>query len=268
MKAVASSDNNSMTACARSRNPCSMPSNASKKATASSTTSAPTTRAMVRSTRWVAAPTARRYDDVGMISKRKMRLSSSFVSRRGASRKSRALRVGGVSITIRSNCPVACSSCSFSIAMYSCVPDSAPDTFRYSEFATIRSACSGDDAYLTTSASKVDLVSSMSAHSSPGQSPLTSRGSLVSSPSPRASARRRAGSMVTTHARRPSCAACTASAAALVVLPTPPDPQHTTTLLCAARSAIVVMPAPRAVPRHAPASLQRVGLFRPSRSQR
>ena len=42
--------------------------------------------------------------------------------------------------------------------------------------------------------------------------------------SPRASARRWAGSMVRTKARRPSTAACRPRAAATVVLPTPPGP--------------------------------------------
>ena len=46
--------------------------------------------------------------------------------------------------------------------------------------------------------------------------------------SPRASARRLAGSMVTTQARRPRRAASRAKAADTVVLPTPPEPQHTT----------------------------------------
>ena len=65
-----------------------------------------------------------------MIKSRNKRLSKKRVMRRGASRKSSALRVGGVSITIRSNWPVVCNSCSFSIAMYSCVPESAPEMLR------------------------------------------------------------------------------------------------------------------------------------------
>ena len=47
----------------------------------------------------------RRYARVGTISKRKIRLSSRRVSRRGASRKSSACRVGGVSTTMRSKPP-------------------------------------------------------------------------------------------------------------------------------------------------------------------
>ena len=41
----------------------------------------------------------------------------------GASRKSSAERDGGVSTTMRSHSPVAASCPSFSIAMYSCVPE-------------------------------------------------------------------------------------------------------------------------------------------------
>ena len=49
-----------------------------------------------------------------------------------------------------------------------------------------------------TAASKVDLVSSIKAHSSPHHAPSTRLGVLVSESSPKASASRRAGSMVTT----------------------------------------------------------------------
>ena len=90
------------------------------------------------------------------------------------------------------------------------------------------SACSGDDAYLAISSSKVPLGSSMRAHSSPGQSPSICRGVLARVSTPSASASRLAGSMVTTQARRPRRAASRAKAADTVVLPTPPDPQHTT----------------------------------------
>ncbi len=48
----------------------------------------------------------------------------------GASRKSSALRVGGVSTTSRSHSPVSWSSWSRSIAMYSCVPDRVDDRVR------------------------------------------------------------------------------------------------------------------------------------------
>src|SRR5215217_3374381 len=57
---------------------------------------------------------------------------------------------------------------------------------------------------------------------------LTGRGALESRSRPRAWARRRAGSMVSTQVRRPDSAAHRATAAAVEVLPTPPDPQHTT----------------------------------------
>src|SRR6266550_684787 len=91
------------------------------------------------------------------------------------------------------------------------------------------SACAGDGAYLATRASKVLLVSSIRAHSSPGQSPSMRLGVSASDSRPRASARRLAGSMVTTTDRRPWRAPSKARTAAVVVLPTPPDPQHTMT---------------------------------------
>ena len=53
-------------------------------------------------------------------------------------------------------------------------------------------------------------------------------GRLVRVSSPSELASRRAGSMVTTQARRPSRAAWRAKAAAVVVLPTPPEPQQMT----------------------------------------
>src|SRR5664279_5834362 len=55
----------------------------------------------------------------------------------------------------------------------------------------------------------------------------TTRGTLSRCSRPIDWASRRAGSMVSTHTRRPCSAARRASAAAVVVLPTPPEPQHT-----------------------------------------
>ncbi len=128
--AVSGEDSSSSTFWARLRKPSSMPSNAWKNATASWTTSVPTTREIVRRNACVATLTALRYARVGIIRIRNTRLSRKRVNRRGASRKSSAFRVGGVSTTMRSNRPESCSSKSFSIAMYSCVPDSAPEMLR------------------------------------------------------------------------------------------------------------------------------------------
>ena len=60
----------------------------------------------------------------GASSSRHSRLSMKLPSRLGASRKSSALRDGGVSTTTRSHLSWASSWPSFSIAMYSCVPAS------------------------------------------------------------------------------------------------------------------------------------------------
>src|SRR4051812_29138224 len=79
--------------------------------------------------------------------------------------------------------------------------------------------------------SNVRFMSSIIASSEPpadASTPATTRGVLSSSVSPIDCASRRAGSMVSTHTRRPRSAALSASAAAVVVLPTPPAPQHTT----------------------------------------
>ena len=76
----------------------------------------------------------------------------------------------------------------------------------------------------------------MSAHSWPGQGPSISCGALDSMSNPSASARRRAGSIVTTHARRPLRAASSANAAETVVFPTPPEPQQITTDLFSTKS--------------------------------
>ena len=94
----------------------------------------------------------------------------------------------------------------------------------------------GGPGVASTRSSKVPLVSSMRACSSPGQSPRRPRsGRWAGTRRPSESARRRAGSTVTTQARRPARAACRAKVAATVVLPTPPGPQHTTTGRSAAR---------------------------------
>ena len=58
----------------------------------------------------------------GARSSRIIRPSRNRPSRCGASRKSSAERLGGVSTTIKSQLPVAFNWPSFSMAMYSCVP--------------------------------------------------------------------------------------------------------------------------------------------------
>ena len=66
----------------------------------------------IRSAIWVKGFEAKftRPDRAGAISQRSNRLEKKSAMRLGASRKSSALRVGGVSTTIRSHSPVACSS--------------------------------------------------------------------------------------------------------------------------------------------------------------
>ena len=94
------------------------------------------------------------------------------------------------------------------------------------------------------------------AHSSPGQSPSMRLGVSVRPSSPRASARRLAGSIVTTTVLRPRRAPSSASTAAVVVLPTPPEPQHTMMLRSATRSArrVDAVPVTAAAPASSPIS--------------
>ena len=89
-----------------------------------------------------------------------------------------------------------------------------------------------------TRASHDSLMSNMAAYSRPfGRTPMlvyassgTRLAVLPRPPMPSASARRLAGSTVSTRTRPPSrAAAVAASAADVVVLPTPPGPQATTT---------------------------------------
>src|ERR1700690_4496898 len=161
--------------------------------------------------------------------------SSASTSRSGASRKSSALVVGGVSRMTKSKRGSFCTATSFSIAMYSCVPASDRETYWYSLLLKSLLARSGDGEYLRTSSSKVALGSSIIAVSEPRAAPSETNGSDTSCsspimrPSPSAWARRFAGSMVKQSPRRPRRAAPTPSAAAVVVLPTPPAPTTTST---------------------------------------
>ena len=86
--------------------------------------------AIDRRTSWPARLAARRYDVPGVTNTLKIRLSRKRSTRRGASRNSRARHVGGVSTTTRSKVACSCSSNSFSVAMYSWVPDSTEARFR------------------------------------------------------------------------------------------------------------------------------------------
>ena len=98
---------------------------AAKNPTVSSTNEGPATRAMSE----VAAAPARVHrrevhDEVAAGMNQRVILSLKKVATRsGASRKSRALPVGGVSSTTRSKRPVRNNSCTRSTAMYSKVPD-------------------------------------------------------------------------------------------------------------------------------------------------
>ena len=114
-------------ALARSRNPPNMVSKACTNAAASLSSCPP----MMVETAFAKSPNPavaslrnpRPPARAGAESSRIIRPSRKDARRCGASRKSSAERDGGVSTTIRSQVPVATSWPSFSIAMYSCVPE-------------------------------------------------------------------------------------------------------------------------------------------------
>src|SRR6266403_1831877 len=101
----------------------------------------------------------------------------------------------------------------------------------------MRSRISSDGAWCATRRSHAPFWSSIIAASEPRATTpwrartagSTARGSSPSAPTPSESASRRAGSIVSTTARRPRSAPQSAIAAAVVVLPTPPEPTQMTT---------------------------------------
>ena len=135
-----------MTSSARRRNPASMPAKAWKKATASVNTAVPTTLPIARSIGCVATVIIRIPGRVGSIISLNRRWSRKRESTPGAARKSRALRVGGVSTTTRSKRSSAARRWSVSAAMYSCVPLSDPAMLRKKRLATMRAAWSASAA--------------------------------------------------------------------------------------------------------------------------
>ena len=112
---------------ARCRKPPNSASNAVTKVCTSRMIPAPSTLVITADTMVKPTLISRSGPRAGASSSRRNRPSSSVLRCSGASRKSRADRAGGVSTTIRSQRPsasaMACSWPSFSIAMYSWVPE-------------------------------------------------------------------------------------------------------------------------------------------------
>ncbi len=104
-----------------------MPLKAVKNSCRSASRSKPTRRLRIENIIEAPRPAIFIVIPVGFMKTFIERPSMNWVSRRGASRKSSALRVGGVSSTKRSKRPSEWSSNSFSIAMYSCEPASAAE---------------------------------------------------------------------------------------------------------------------------------------------
>jgi hypothetical protein len=169
----------------------------------------------------------------------------------GASRKSRATAVGGVSITSRSHSPDSWSSWSRSIAMYSCVPTG-------STTGSVDAVGLDGRGVLRPRRRAVDQPVEGGLHVEHHRPQLAAlrrsadvverdlgRGRRRGASSPIAWASRRAGSMVSTRVRGPARAAASPMAAAVVVLPTPPAP--VVTRMCASRIASARSPAARLV---------------------
>src|SRR5919108_1365180 len=118
----------------------------------------------------------------------------------------------------------------------------------------IRSRVSSSGACRRTSSSKVAFASSIIAHSSPpsvstpaslNSAGSTWRSSFPSSGRPSESARRLAGSIVSTETFLPRAAIPAAIAAEVVVLPTPPEPAQMHTRLPSSSSATPAISFPR-----------------------
>ena len=129
-------------------------------------------------------------------------------SRFGASRKSSALREGGVSSTITSKSCSSCSSYSLAIALRSCEPATAVESSRYTGLARISArACSSGSRRVIKLANGCAWRRASSPTARPLQATpcsaikagsICGSGSDGSSARPSADARRRAGSIVTT----------------------------------------------------------------------
>ena len=107
---------------ARVANPPNVESSATTISEASLSMDEPTTAETPRIAVLMAPVINRPTPRPGAANTRMRRLSMNAPSRRGASRKSRALREGGVSTTTRSHVESSSNWPSFSMAMYSCVP--------------------------------------------------------------------------------------------------------------------------------------------------
>jgi hypothetical protein len=112
---VRSSESSRDTALARSTNPPYIDCSDRKNSVMSARNCVPRMRSAICVKGRAASPSSPPL--AGAISQRKSREEKKSAIRAGASRKSRALRVGGVSTTMRSHSPVECSSKSRSIAM-------------------------------------------------------------------------------------------------------------------------------------------------------
>ena len=122
---VAGSSSSAPTRSARSVKPSISPPSERKNTDRSSSRSTPVTRLSTENTTPVPRPMILPPMPAGRRKRRIARPWKKCVSRPGASRKSSALRDGGVSSTSRSKSPSWSSSNSFAIAVNSCEPATA-----------------------------------------------------------------------------------------------------------------------------------------------
>ena len=128
MKTVAGSRSSSATPRVRAPKPSITPERERKKADRSLSRSTPVTRAKIPNTIAVGRPKRRAAKPPGARNTFRARPSRNPSSRVGASRKSSALRDGGVSSTIRSKSCSCESSYSLATALSSCAPATAEES--------------------------------------------------------------------------------------------------------------------------------------------
>ena len=205
---VAGSASSALTPAARSRKPSNTAASAAKKTFRSFSRSTPVRRPRTLKTTDVPRPTTRAASPVGASRTRSARPSRKPVSRSGASRKSSALRDGGVSSTITSKRPRASQLIELGDRGELLRPghrarqlavDPVP---RISSRRAPRRAPGARSARRTSAWGRASSPTARRLSSIPwpaNRAASTRRGSEPSCSMPSASASRRAGSIVTTH---------------------------------------------------------------------
>ena len=279
MNVVASSASSALTPAARSLKPSTRPPSARKKTLRSSSRSTPVRRLRTEKTTLVPRPTTFAASPVGARKTRSARPSRKPVSRSGASRKSSALRDGGVSRTSDVEAPGAVELVELGhrgellragdrareLLVDAVGEDLVARALVGREaLDELVEGALGVEHHRPQLAARPRCRGRRGARGRPGAARCRARRR------PSALASRRAGSMVTTATRAPSAARPMASAADVVVLPTPPEPAQTTMRLPARRALTATRSssrARRAMPRRR-RRRTRTAASRPGRARR